>query len=99
MYTARHPDPHEVPHVSTALHAEPLRPLSEVLTENPSTASIHVRTAGRWALKGLITRRGLVRLEHRRVGGRLFASAAALERFLSLINTDPQPGDAPRSPG
>ena len=47
---------------------------------------VHPSTIHRWARSGVSTRSGFrVRLEVRRVGGRLLTSAAALDRFFRFL--------------
>ncbi len=60
--------------------------------KNPSTLF-------RWVTKGCRTLDGrTVRLEALRIGGRLFTSHEALDRFIAELNASTDPVPAPRSP-
>lgn len=89
-------------------------PLAELMAETPLLASrlasergVDGGTVGRWMFTGCMARsvngtRTRVRLEHYRIGGRLYTSRPAFERFVLALNggsvapSGPQSG---RSPG
>ena len=63
--------------MSTALHLLTLAAAAKLLPDPP-----HPSALWRWARRGLRARDGsLIRLEHFRIGGRIYTTEAALEAF------------------
>ncbi len=61
-----------------------LKPLSEILPHVPGNPTYD--TLYRWAVSGV---RG-VRLDHQRIGGRIYSSLEAVQHFLDQLNPDPR---------
>lgn len=68
---------------------------AKLLPKNRSGKAVHVATLYRWAARG---HKG-VRLEIVRLGGRVYTSAAALERFIARCSAGGRAVDTPAKPG
>ena len=79
-------------------HDERLIPLTEAATISPGRP--HTSCVWRWCRQGIKARSGKrIRLDHVRVGGRIFTSAQALDRFFSAVaQADAKHFDSPASP-
>lgn len=81
-------------HMST----ENALPLAKALRTHPKTGGIHPSTARRWHAKGFRLANGTVaRLSIEFVGGRLFLSHEAIDRFLEELNEVPDAAPGLRS--
>jgi Protein of unknown function (DUF1580) len=58
------------------------RPLADLLALFPAAAAVDAKTLARWASRGV---RGH-RLAARRIGAKWYSTAAAVERFLDVLN-------------
>src|SRR5438067_170498 len=70
-------------------HIFPIRRVGKMLPSSQDGKQLHVGTVYRWADIGLLRDGRRVKLETLLIGGRVYTSAEAVQRFLQALNDAP----------